>query len=98
MVCSSISGIVLIGNVVSFLQIASALLNNLRRNLTPLLDPEDIAYDCIAELYERDSTGAFIQLQAYFDGEHIANESDQSPTGCDPLRHLPAMEHGFFEE
>jgi len=124
------------------------------RTLIPFT-PEDIAYDCIADLYERDERGGFVQLQAYFDGVRIECESDQSllihlrrltfskvnhgifriyneadpalgkilrnikgavgslnnfheteqfgelfltPTGCDPLRHLPAMEHSFFEE
>jgi hypothetical protein len=40
------------------------------------LNYSDIAYDCIADLFQRDSAGSFVQLNAYFGGISIAETSD----------------------
>ncbi len=43
------------------------------------LTVESIAFDCIAEIFERDSDGSFIELEHYFSGErHPQNASSDS--------------------
>ena len=38
----------------------------------------DIAFDCIADLFQQNEEGRFVQLEAYFSSFDIANESDES--------------------
>lgn len=124
------------------------------RSLIPF-SPDDIAYDCIADLFAGDGKGNYLQLQAYFGGINFEAESDEAllihlrrltfskvnhgifriyneadpslgkilrnikgavstldnfleteifgemfltPSGCDPLRHMPVMEQPVFED
>jgi len=41
------------------------------------LKPRDIAFDCIADLFQRDGDGTVVQLKAYFDGVQLASISDE---------------------
>jgi hypothetical protein len=57
---------------------------------------DDLAYDCIAELFRQDTSGFYIQLQSYFAGISIATVSDE-----ELLSHLRRLvfskvNHGVF--
>lgn len=41
------------------------------------LNRSDLAYDCIAEISRQDAAGAFVQLNAYFDGLSLGSLSDE---------------------
>lgn len=41
------------------------------------LTPQDIAIDCIAELFQRDASGTYVQLKTYFGGLGIENLSGE---------------------
>lgn len=47
------------------------------RSLLPF-STDDIAYDCIADLYECDESGRYVQLLSYFNGIQLERESDQA--------------------
>lgn len=56
----------------------------------------DIAYDCIAELFQRDEDGGFLQLRAFFAGLPLARMTDE-----ETLAHLRRLvfsrvNHGVF--
>lgn len=60
------------------------------------LTTSDLAYDCIAELFQQDSEGNYIQLKAYFAGLSIAMSRDE-----EILAHLRRLvfskvNHGIF--
>jgi hypothetical protein len=60
------------------------------------LTTSDLAYDCIAELFQQDSEGNYIQLKAYFAGLSIAASLDE-----EILAHLRRLvfskvNHGIF--
>lgn len=38
---------------------------------------DDLAFDCIADLFRRDKTGAFVKLKRYFDGMDVAQMTDE---------------------
>lgn len=42
------------------------------------LDIQDIAYDCVADLFQRDSSGICVQLKVYFEGLALDELSDQA--------------------
>ncbi len=41
------------------------------------LNSGDIAYDCIVELFQRDESGRFVQMKAYFDGITLGDISNE---------------------
>lgn len=48
-------------------------------NLSQLgLSSRDVAYDCVADLFQRDDAGTIIQLKVYFDGLLLEELSDQA--------------------
>ena len=66
------------------------------------LTTSDLAYDCIADLFQEDGDGRYGQLQAYFAGLSISTSRDEeilhpSPAACffegEP-EYLPAIQRG----
>jgi hypothetical protein len=45
------------------------------------LNPSDIAYDCIAELFQQDESGHYVQLNAYFDALPLREMEDGEVLG-----------------
>ena len=58
---------------------------------------EGVAFDCIAELFQRDEDGEFIELKEYFSGERKL-DTDQKETAVELFRRLvfSKLHHGLF--
>jgi len=60
------------------------------------LNHSDIAYDCIAELFQQDESGEYVQLKAYFGGLPLAAMEDGEVLGHTRRLVFAKTNHGIF--
>lgn len=60
------------------------------------LNHSDIAYDCIAEIFEKNERGEYMQLGAYFAGVNLGDTSDQEILAHFRRLVFSKVNHGIF--